>query len=410
MLTLLIYLWLYMFPFPLTEMNLSSIEMDYYFRFIAWLNGLASKLLFGISGLHSKVQTEGTGDTRYDYSMLVTLPVLAGILAVVVWIFTRKSASYNGFYRLTVIYARYFVGLYLLLYSASKFMESQFPLPRFEDLERTYGDLSPMDLLWLFMGYAPAYCAFTAFGEFLGGFFLLFRRTIVIGGLITMAAMSNVVMLNYTYDVPVKLFSTHLFLIALFVISPNIRQLYGLFFLNQAAKMANPDPIIFREKWMRPTWLVLKTFLIVGAPILILHEEWVRKPDEAHLKTNGTYIVNQFERNGQRLPLEIGNSLVWRKMILENGEARIFKLNDSLALFKTKIDLTNQRLAFQSISNNPEQFILKFEQKSEKQFIMKGTYLGDSITVYFTRKSKSDYKLINRGFHWINEYPHYQIY
>ena len=91
-----------------------------------------------------------------------------------------------------------------------------------------------MGLLWTFMGYSTVYTIFAGLGEVIGGAFLLFKRTRLIGSLIVIAIMSNVVMLNFAYDVPVKLFSTHLLLMAIFLTVPDIKRLSNLFFFNRA--------------------------------------------------------------------------------------------------------------------------------------------------------------------------------
>jgi len=49
-----------------------------------------------------------------------------------------------------------------------------------------------------------------------GGMLLLFRRTVTLGAIASAAALLNIVLLNFCYDVPVKLYSAHLLLMALF--------------------------------------------------------------------------------------------------------------------------------------------------------------------------------------------------
>jgi hypothetical protein len=47
-----------------------------------------------------------------------------------------------------------------------------------------------------------------------GGALLLFRRTTTAGALVLIAVLTNIVTLNFSCDVPVKLFSSHLLLMA----------------------------------------------------------------------------------------------------------------------------------------------------------------------------------------------------
>jgi len=82
------------------------------------------------------------------------------------------------------------------------------------------GDQSPMGLLWNFMGASAPYTIFGGLGELIGGLLLTNRRTALLGALISAAVMSQVVMLNFSYDVPVKIYSSELLLTARVLIAP----------------------------------------------------------------------------------------------------------------------------------------------------------------------------------------------
>ncbi|HVS63755.1 MAG TPA: hypothetical protein VMT85_09690 [Thermoanaerobaculia bacterium] len=89
-----------------------------------------------------------------------------------------------------------------------------------ERLSQTIGESSPMGLLWNMMGYSRLYNLFSGGVDVLGGVLLLFRRTATLGALVAIGAMANVVLLNFAYDVPVKLYSMHLLLMGVGVAWP----------------------------------------------------------------------------------------------------------------------------------------------------------------------------------------------
>src|SRR5947199_1204250 len=105
----------------------------------------------------------------------------------------------------------------MLSFGAYKVIKSQFPAPSLDRLLEPYGDSSPMGLLWTFMGASKAYTIFGGFAEMLGGALLTVRRTTLLGALVCIGVITNIVMLNFSYDVPVKLYSTHLLLMAIFL-------------------------------------------------------------------------------------------------------------------------------------------------------------------------------------------------
>src|SRR5437899_11151387 len=102
----------------------------------------------------------------------------------------------------------------------------QFPPPALDRLVQPFGDASPMGLAWTFVGASPAYEIFTGTGELLGGLLLTMQRTTLLGALVAAGVMAHVVALNFCYDVPVKLFSSHLLALALWLMIPDARRLF----------------------------------------------------------------------------------------------------------------------------------------------------------------------------------------
>ena len=85
---------------------------------------------------------------------------------------------------------------------------------------------------------------FAGCAELLGGFLLMFPRTVTLGALICLADLTQIFMLNMTYDVPVKLFSFHLILISLLILAPDVKRLANFFFLNRPAEPTRRKPIV----------------------------------------------------------------------------------------------------------------------------------------------------------------------
>ncbi len=63
-------------------------------------------------------------------------------------------------------------------------------------------------------------------------FLLFYRKTITIGSMVVVGVMINVVMMNFSYDIPVKLFSVHLVLMAFILLLADGRRVIGFFFRN----------------------------------------------------------------------------------------------------------------------------------------------------------------------------------
>ena len=121
----------------------------------------------------------------------------------------------------------------MLSYGFAKLYPLQFVPPFMTTLTETYGESSPMGILWTFMGASAAYTRFCGMAEVTAGLLLLFRRTTTVGALVATGAMLNVAALNFCYDVPVKLYSVHLVLMSIFLLIPEAMALMRFFFTRK---------------------------------------------------------------------------------------------------------------------------------------------------------------------------------
>jgi hypothetical protein len=92
---------------------------------------------------------------------------------------------------------------------------------------------TPRQLLWVFMGAAPAYQVFTGVAEVLAGMLLFVPRLWTLGALLTLGVTANVFAMNVAYDVEVKLFAFQLLTMAVFLLAPDVRRLADVFVFNR---------------------------------------------------------------------------------------------------------------------------------------------------------------------------------
>jgi hypothetical protein len=111
-----------------------------------------------------------------------------------------------------------------------------------------------MGALWSFMSASRPYAIFADAVEVTAGALLLFRRTTTLGAMVAAAAMTNVVALNYCYDVPVKLYSTNILLMAVFLLAPEFCRLAHVLVFNRPTAPADLDRVRFERRlaeWLR---------------------------------------------------------------------------------------------------------------------------------------------------------------
>ena len=152
---------------------------------------------------------------------------------------------------------RYSLAAILLSYGWSKLIPLQFGFVGPDSMVVTYGESSPMGLLWRFMAASTAYQMVAGLAELFAGMLLLVRRTMLPGAILAAAVLTNIALLNFCFDVPVKIFSVTLLCMSLFLILPDAMRLLGVSVLNLPVQPASRRPYAFRRAWARRLAAVL---------------------------------------------------------------------------------------------------------------------------------------------------------
>jgi hypothetical protein len=210
-----VYLILYNFPFPLNVPGAYRASSWYELvlhKAVPWVGAHVLRLKTPITNFSG-----ASGDKTYDYVLALCFLVIALAISLV-WSFgDRKRSNYELMDAWLRVYIRFALGTALVGCGSVKLFPSQFSSPAVFTLSETFGQASPMGLLWTFMGISRPYSIFAGAAEFASGVRLFVPWTEARGAILSAAVMINVVALNFCYDVPVKLYSLHLLLMCLFV-------------------------------------------------------------------------------------------------------------------------------------------------------------------------------------------------
>ncbi len=166
-----------------------------------------------------------------DSTLMYTLVIVLFIIAFVVTPFllrlseTKKQKLYTLIR--TVLF--YFLAMQLLKYGFDKVFKTQFYLPEPNTLYTPMGMLDKDILYWSTMGASHSYNVFTGCLEIIVGLLLLFRRTRVLGLIFAIGIMLHVCILNFSFDISVKLFSLFLLFVSILLLSPDIKNIFDFF-------------------------------------------------------------------------------------------------------------------------------------------------------------------------------------
>jgi hypothetical protein len=375
----------------------------------------ANKNLF--HGYQTLVSPNGSGDTSYNFTQVWLYLVLAAIACGVWSLVDRKRLQYNRLAYWLRLLVRYFLIINCFGYGIIKLFALQMPFPNQSQLATPLGDLLPMRLSWMFMGYSAKYQAFSGAMEVLAGLLLLFRRSATAGTLLAAGVFCNVMVMNLCYDIPVKLFSTHLFLMCLLLLAFEYRRILNLL-LNKALVPGNLFLVSFSKKWMRISRIVVKCLFILAVVVLPfissqkryrqLHNTEAIKPIRP-----GMYDVAVFARGRDTLAPLITDTVRWQNVIFEKGGSGSVKTSDTIfrqwykrGYFVYSTDTAQQEMIFKKRTVQGETFDLfrlQYQLPDSNTIVLKGLMRSDSVYAVL-KKSNRHFQLAEKQFHWLSEY------
>jgi hypothetical protein len=296
----------------------------------------------------------------------------------------------------------------MVLYGLYKIYHLQMPSPFLYQLVQPFGYKSPMGLAWSFVGYSAGFSAFTGWGELVGGVLLFFRRTTTLGAVILVPVLVNVVAINFSFDVPVKLFSSTLLLMTLFLLAPDMPRLWKVLLGRQTTEPRR-EKAALPSRWLRRTRRVIKPIALVLTLLALLEPvlNYVAKSKYKGARPHyyGIYNVTAWTRNGQDVPLLITDSARWKRMTVDfDGFATVFYTNDSMKTYVFKPDSAFSHVTLYPRGDTAQKALMDIRQDS-LGLALSGIMSGDTVSIRLLKLDENRFLLVNRGFHWVNEYP-----
>ena len=352
------------------------------------------------------IRPNGGGDTTFNYVQILCMLLLT-LAVTLVWVWFDRRRRYDPAVReATRITVRYVLAVTMLSYGVSKMLHQQMPAPMLSQLQTPYGEFSPMGLLWRFMGYSAPYSFFAGFCEFAGGLLLFFRRTTTLGALLVGGVMFHVALMNFCFDVPVKIYSTHLFLFAVFLASPDLRRLYTVLVLHRAVP-AVPFALVWPKRWMQFMALGMKV-LFVGYTLYYIPvartRAWLEQPARPELY--GIYETREFIYDGTVIPESGEPNERWRRFVFTEYGANVELMNGRRVYYTFTSSLQDRELKLTWRGNPPVQVELTVERPAPNVLKLSGPWYGHTVAVELKYIDENEFPLLKRGFRWINEYPY----
>ena len=320
-------------------------------------------LLFVLHPLLRIIDAKNIESDSKEMYHVVILYLILSIIAASIWgIISRARKNEGSLYYWIHVISAYILSFFLFVYGFNKVFKLQFYIPEPNTLYTPLGQLSKDILFWSSMGSSYSYNLFMGLVEIIPALLLLFRRTRMLGAVISFTVLLNVLMINFGFDISVKILSSFLLFLSLVILVPYATKLFSFFFqVNNKV----PSSTLSFEVEKTKKLIIFKSCIIC----CILFE------------TLFTYFnTNNFNDNMQNRPLFHG---AYEVLNAPNSTSQFGNLQQIKRIFI-------HRKGF---------FIIQFQDDKMKDFQMKTNTLTNTIDVY-TVNRKMTLKITPREIIW----------
>jgi hypothetical protein len=289
----------------------------------------------------------------------------------------------------------------LLKYGLDKLFKHQFYLPEPNILYTPLGRLDKDILYWSSIGTSRFYNICIGSVEILSALLLIFRRTRMAGALLSIAVMAQVLMINLGFDISVKLYSSFLLFLSLFILSAYGRRLVSFFLGRNEVVPAITFPVLIHH----PFWRAFIKCMLTGFMLLESFLPYIRSKnfnDDAAARPymHGAYAVQQFISGADTLSGV--QSPVKRFFIHRNGYLVFQDQQDAMQDYKLDYDTGQYNYVITDYRQHRTNLDITFNAADSLLTIH---YLNKNNPITITGKGLNWRQLpaLKKNFHWTVE-------
>jgi hypothetical protein len=380
-------------PFPFHLLKIQESVTDFLF---GKLIGVTARLLFNINLKSTLVHSDAVS----MYILVLLLFFLAVLLTFAMQFWPNWKTYRHQFFYFIYSLACYYLILMLMKYGMDKIFKGQFYLPEPNTLYTPLGQMDKDLLYWTSMGTSHFYNVFLGFVEVLAAILLLFKGTRMAGAILATAAMVQVVMINFGFDISVKLYSLFLLFISFYLVYPYLRRLYTFFFTTKETKL----PIQHRKPFTG-THLFIAVFikcLVVG---LILFESVCQNVRTNNFNDDrakrpylhGAYQVLSIVSGRDTLIKE--NWPVKRFFIHRNGYLIFQNQQDAMQDYKFDFDAQKNTFSLTDYQLNKKELVVAY-QPGDSLLTLEYQQGGKQVRMAGKALDWKKLPALHKSFHW----------
>jgi uncharacterized membrane protein YphA (DoxX/SURF4 family) len=336
--------------------------------------------LFDTNSFFSLIQLSGFDVDRTDLIACLAAVTIGLTLTIYCQRRQAQAAEMEKYLYWSQTILRYFLGHIFLLYGFAKVFQQQFySLP--STLDTPLGDISGLQLTWRFFGYSYAYTLFVAASQILGSILLFSRRT-TLAALILLPVVANIVFVNFTHSIPVKLYSSIYLVMLLYLLAADFKRLKALFWDNLPFAGRQPSEFVKSRRLV-----IVKCLLIAVFFAIALGENYYGRVvySKATTVLLGAWEVQEYRVNDlPQSPTE--DATVWRKVYFDTDKLLAIKTGKPRPeRFLSTLDAGKQTIKLENPITE-ELFVEgEYELLPENQLLIKVANGTDSLRVTLSK-------------------------
>lgn len=351
----------------------------------------------GLFGLSTNSTESGILSDSANMYLLCFLCSVVSLLLAIIWVWKLKEKlkiEKWTFWFLQI--ARYYLVIQMFQYGLNKLFKFQFYFPEPNTLFTTIGNSTKDILFWSSMGSSYEYTVFAGLIEILAASLLLFRKTRVLGALLLSGIMINVIMINFSFDISVKLLSSFLFLLCIMLIVPDLKRLIAFFILNKRVEPSESwKPRVVANKSL---FYKLGKFLLIAFVIMDAFYPYVEMNSFNDDVGEKPYLYGAYHITSTE-----GEQVKWKNAFVHReGYFIIQDWEDKFVDYEMQVDTVINVISVFDNQNEVGVFGFKDEPDFLKVF---GKFNNERIDLLFNKVDLNALPIKKNEFHWsTNEY------
>jgi hypothetical protein len=205
---------------------------------------------------------------------------------------------------------------------------------------------------------------------------------------------ANVVLLNFCYDIGVKVESSHLLFMVIFLLAPDLKRL-GSVVLGRAVD-ALPPPVTAPSniRWVGTAARLTFVVSLIGTDVLA-NMDVVDRLRSRHP------LYGAYEVESESTPKNVRLA-----MIDEINVFAIQTIDGSLHRFRIDRSSSSESLTLRPFRDPTSTCRIAYRRLGTDRLIVEGTIEGEPVELYLRKVPMPTFVLKTRGFHWVNAgYP-----